>query len=297
MVTLVYPGVRLLDVTGPAEVFASANDFGGRYRLHMVSLDGRDVETSAGTRLSPDGALAQAGEGCAVAIIPGGPRWEQLVKDPEHLEAVRILDSVSQCTASVCTGAFLLAAAGLLDGRRATTHWAECDELGRRYPRVSVDPGVLYVDDGDILTSAGSAASIDLCLHVIRSDHGSEIATQVARDLVVPPQRTVGHFVPGMPMVYATPMMILEMEMASGDAIRNTLPPGWVTVGTEVDIRHLAATPVGATVRTTARVIAVERRVIRVEVEAFDDKRRIGEGRHARGLVNVETFTRRLGTG
>ena len=111
---------------------------------------------------------------------------------------------------------------------------------------------------------------------------------------MVPPERAVGHFVPHMPMVYATPMMILEMEMTAGDAINKYLKPGWVTVGTEVDVRHLAATPVGALVRTTARVIAVERRVIRFEVEAFDDKRRIGEGRHARGLVNVESFNRRL---
>jgi fluoroacetyl-CoA thioesterase len=121
-----------------------------------------------------------------------------------------------------------------------------------------------------------------------------QIGMSAERNLVVPVERTVGHFVPGMPMVYATPMMILEMELASGDAIKSCLEPGWVTVGTEVDIRHLAATPVGAVVRTTARVIAVERRIIRFEVEAFDDKRRIGEGRHARGLVNVESFTRRL---
>ena len=124
-----------------------------------------------------------------------------------------------------------------------------------------------------------------------------KIGMSAERTLIVPSERTVGHFVPGMPMVYATPMMILEMEMASGDAINQYLKPGWVTVGTEVDIRHLAATPVGARVRTTARVIAVERRVIRFEVEAFDDKRRIGEGRHARGLVNVEAFTKRLGVG
>jgi predicted thioesterase len=98
-----------------------------------------------------------------------------------------------------------------------------------------------------------------------------------------------------MPMVYATPMMILEMEMTSGDAINPYLKPGWVTVGTEVDIRHLAASPVGALVRTTARVIAVERRVIRFEVEAFDGERRIGAGRHARGLVNLATFNKRFG--
>jgi fluoroacetyl-CoA thioesterase len=122
------------------------------------------------------------------------------------------------------------------------------------------------------------------------------VGMSAERRLVVPAERTVGHFVPGMPMVYATPMMILEMEMASGDAIRACLQPGWITVGTEVDIRHLAAALVGATVRTTAKVIAVERRVIRFEVEAFDGARRIGDGRHARGLVNAETFTKRLGT-
>jgi fluoroacetyl-CoA thioesterase len=115
------------------------------------------------------------------------------------------------------------------------------------------------------------------------------------RSLVVPPERTVGHFLADMPMVYATPMMILEMEMTAGDAIVGRLQPGWITVGTEVDIRHLAATPVGATVRTTARVIAVERRVIRFEVEAFQGERKIGEGRHARGLVNLANFNKRLG--
>jgi predicted thioesterase len=121
------------------------------------------------------------------------------------------------------------------------------------------------------------------------------VGMSAERILVVPPERTVGHFVPGMPMVYATPMMILEMELTSGDAINKYLVPGWVTVGTEVDIRHLAASPVGATIRTTARVIAVERRVIRLAVEAFDGERRIGEGRHARGLVNVEAFKKRFG--
>jgi fluoroacetyl-CoA thioesterase len=121
------------------------------------------------------------------------------------------------------------------------------------------------------------------------------IGMSAERTLVVPSERTVGHILKGMPMVFATPMMILEMELASGDAIAGCLAPGWVTVGTEVDIRHLAASPVGATVRTTSQVIAVERRVIRFEVAAFDGARKIGEGRHARGLVNVDAFNKRLG--
>ena len=120
------------------------------------------------------------------------------------------------------------------------------------------------------------------------------IGISAERTLTVTPDRTVKHFVPKMPAVYATPMMIMEMEMASADAIKPHLAPGWVTVGTEVDIRHLAASPVGAVIRTTARVIAVERRVIRFAVEAFDGERRIGEGRHARGLVNRDSFNKRF---
>jgi fluoroacetyl-CoA thioesterase len=121
------------------------------------------------------------------------------------------------------------------------------------------------------------------------------VGMSAERVVTVTPDMTVRRFVPTMPAVYATPMMILAMELTSGDAIASVLPVGWVTVGTEVDIRHRAATPVGHEVRTHSRVIAVERKVIRFEVEAFDGVRRIGEGRHARGLVNVASFTRRLG--
>jgi len=122
-----------------------------------------------------------------------------------------------------------------------------------------------------------------------------KVGMSAERTLVVPPERTVGHLSRACPMVYATPMMIMEMEMASADAHQAaSLAPGWVTVGTEVDIRHLAASAVGAVVRTTARVIAVERRVIRFEVEAFDGERRIGEGRHARGLVNSRELQQAL---
>ena len=122
-----------------------------------------------------------------------------------------------------------------------------------------------------------------------------EVGMSAERTLTVTPERTVRHVIPTMPAVFGTPMMIMEMELASADAIAGDLEPGWVTVGTEVDIRHLAASPVGAVIRTTARVIAVERRVIRFAVEAFDGERRIGEGRHARGFVNLATFNKRFG--
>jgi fluoroacetyl-CoA thioesterase len=123
------------------------------------------------------------------------------------------------------------------------------------------------------------------------------IGMSAERILTVTPELTVRHFVPTMPAVFATPMMIMAMEMTSVDAIAAVLPQGFVTVGTEVDVRHLLATPVGHVVRTTARVTAVERKVIRFAVEAFDGDRRIGEGAHGRGLINVASFTRRLGEG
>jgi predicted thioesterase len=121
------------------------------------------------------------------------------------------------------------------------------------------------------------------------------VGLSAERLLTVTPELTVRHFVPHMPAVYGTPLMILEMELTSGDAIAAQLPDGWVTVGTEVDIRHLAATAVGRVVRTTAKVVAVERKVIRFEVEAFDGERKIGDGRHARGLVNIAEFSQRFG--
>ena len=124
-----------------------------------------------------------------------------------------------------------------------------------------------------------------------------KVGMSAERILTVTPDRTVRHVIPTMPAVFGTPMMIMEMELASADAIAGDLEPGWVTVGTEVDIRHLAASPVGAKVRTTARVIAVERRVIRFEVEAYEGDRRIGDGHHARGLVNVASFEKRLAAG
>lgn len=111
---------------------------------------------------------------------------------PELFEALRRANAREARIVSLCTGAFTLAAAGLLDGRPATTHWMHADELARRFPAVQVNPRVLYVDDGDILTAAGAAAGLDLCLHIVRSDFGAEIANEVARRVVIPPHREGG---------------------------------------------------------------------------------------------------------
>jgi fluoroacetyl-CoA thioesterase len=115
------------------------------------------------------------------------------------------------------------------------------------------------------------------------------------KKVTVTPEMTVGHVVPGMPAVYSTPMMILHMEMAAGSAIQSFLPAGYVSVGMTVNIRHLAATPVGRTVRAIARVAKVEAKSVVFEVEAWDGDRKIGDGNHRRGVVNVAEFEKRFG--
>ncbi|MEI5525224.1 helix-turn-helix domain-containing protein [Streptomyces brasiliscabiei] len=147
-------------------------------------------------RLEPDHGLDRLAEADTV-IVPG---WADVDEEPPAalVEAVRAAHDAGARIASLCTGAFVLAAAGLLDGRRATTHWAHTDVLAARFPEVEVDPDVLYVDNGSVLTSAGKAAAMDLCLHLVRLDHGSAAANTVARRLVVPPHRSGGQaqFVP-----------------------------------------------------------------------------------------------------
>jgi transcriptional regulator GlxA family with amidase domain len=141
-------------------------------------------------RLQPDGGFDQLAHADTV-IIPG---WADTGVDPpaDLVDAVRAAYEAGARITSLCTGAFVLAAAGLLDGRRATTHWVHAEALAARYPQVEVDPGVLYVDNGRVLTSAGKAAAMDLCLHIVRLDHGSAVANTVARRLVVPPHRSGG---------------------------------------------------------------------------------------------------------
>jgi AraC family transcriptional regulator, transcriptional activator FtrA len=171
------------------EVFAS-HPSGIAAPWYDVAVCGPSAVRVGRFRLEPDGGLDQMVRADTV-IVPG---WADVdVKPPTDLvDAVRAAHEAGARVASLCTGAFVLAAAGLLDGRRATTHWAHTEELAARYPQVEVDPDVLYVDNGSVLTSAGKAAAMDLCLHLVRLDHGSAIANTVARRLVVPPHRAGG---------------------------------------------------------------------------------------------------------
>jgi AraC family transcriptional activator FtrA len=189
---VVYDGVTVFELGVACDVFGAewAAMFGVPwYRSFVCGIRPGPVTTDSGFQILPAYGLDRIRGADSVIVLP----TVSFTRVPAELpDVLRQAHARGSRIMSLCTGAFALAEAGLLDGRQATTHWAECEEFARRYPNVTVDPGVLFVDEGDILTSAGSAASIDLCLHVVRQDHGTEIATQLARQLVVPPQRDGG---------------------------------------------------------------------------------------------------------
>src|SRR5262244_4050324 len=159
------------------------------YELRVFSLDRAPLRGTGGIRVQAPygmGVLRSAG----TIIVPG---WHVDDAPPEALlRRLRAAHAAGARLVSICSGVFVLAATGLLDGKRATTHWRYAEQLASRYPGIQVEADRLYVDEGSILTSAGSAAGIDLCLHIVRRDHGAEIANVVARRLVVPPHREGG---------------------------------------------------------------------------------------------------------
>jgi AraC family transcriptional activator FtrA len=160
------------------------------YRFTVCSLERRPLRATGGVTLRAEAGLDVLARADTI-VIPG---W----RDPDDTPPAALLSALRRAArrgarfVSICSGVFVLAAAGLLDGRRATTHWRYAERLAARFPGIRVEPDVLYVDEGRVLTSAGSAAGIDLCLHIIRSDFGAEVANAVARRLVVPPHRDGG---------------------------------------------------------------------------------------------------------
>jgi transcriptional regulator GlxA family with amidase domain len=185
VVVLAFDGVQLLDVAGPVDVLTAANEQGADYQVLIASVTGAPVRTSAGVRIAADAAYAEVPKRVGTVIVPGRPDWQRAVADRPLIDAVRQLAKRSQRVAGVCAGAFPLAESGLLDGRRAATHWQLTDDLARRYPDVTVEPDPLFVRDGKIITSAGVTAGIDLTVSLVEDDHGADLARAVARQLVV----------------------------------------------------------------------------------------------------------------
>ena len=190
IVIVVFPNVQSLDFVGPHEVFAGANkliDRTGRtesgYRITVASLDGAPITTSGGLRIVPDTSLAEAPKRIDTLLVPGGAGSAPASADEGLLDWVRTASKRTRRVTSVCTGAFVLAAAGLLDGRRATTHWASAAKLAERYPAVEVDADAIYVHDGQVWTSAGVTAGMDLALALVEEDLDREAALTIARNL------------------------------------------------------------------------------------------------------------------
>ncbi|MGW3623068.1 GlxA family transcriptional regulator [Streptomyces sp. NPDC000880] len=180
-----FDGVQLLDVTGPAEVFTTANTFGARYDVRIVSPTGTDVRTSSGVRVGVDGALPSLPARLDTLVVPGQRDWQRAVTDRSLLVLVEELVRRSRRITSVCAGAFVLAQTGALNGRRAATHWRLAGQLAIAYPQVKVEADPVFVKDGDVVTSAGVTAGIDLALSLVEDDHGADTARDVARELVV----------------------------------------------------------------------------------------------------------------
>jgi transcriptional regulator GlxA family with amidase domain len=187
---LAYPAVQLLDVTGPLQVFASANDLMAKagearpYAIRLVAPGGDSVEASAGVALVAD-PLSSLETGVDTLMVAGGENFNSMSMDAVLVDWVRERSRQASRIASICTGAFLLAASGVLDGRRAATHWQHCAELARRFPAVHVESDPIFVRDGSVWTSAGVTAGIDLALALVEQDLGRTVALSVARYLVV----------------------------------------------------------------------------------------------------------------
>lgn len=285
VVIVVFDGVQSLDVSGPLEVFAgAARAPGGRYRVRVASLGGGAVASSSGLGLVPSVALEEVGRIDTLVVAGGeGARGEA---DPALVAWLAGACGRAGRVASVCTGAFLLARAGVLEGLRVTTHWAYCEELGRRFPGVEVVADPIFVRQGRVVTSAGVSAGVDLSLALVEEDLGRRVALAVARHLVVFLRR------PGGQAQFSAP---LAQQWAQRPAVREV--QHWIVEhpGADLSVQALAGR-VGLSVRQFARVFARQvgctpgRYVERVRVEAA--RRWLEESE-----AGVEVVARRCGFG
>jgi transcriptional regulator GlxA family with amidase domain len=219
IVLVAYPGVQSLDVSGPYEVFAGGNRLveagraaGPGYAVRLVAPSGEPIRCESGLTLVPDAGLEALLEGpLDTLLIAGGGGSRRSTSDPELIGAITEGARRARRAGSVCTGAFLLAAAGVLHGRRATTHWASCSELAVTHPDVDVDPDPIFIRDGNIYTSAGVTAGMDLALALVEEDLGRDAALEIARWLVMFVRR------PGNQSQFSAQ---LQAQLAQRDSLR-----------------------------------------------------------------------------
>jgi len=270
VVAVVFPDVQMLDVTGPVEVFSMATRLldraGHGYRTEIVSNGGGPVRASSGIELGT--APLDRGRGAIdTLVVAGGRGTRDAVRDASLVNWIRRAASRSARVTSVCSGAFLLGEAGLLDGRRATTHWEQCERLARRYPAVAVDPDPIFVQDGNVYTSAGVTAGMDLALALVEDDHGPALALEVARQLVLFMKR------PGSQSQFSGH---LTAQLADRQPLREL--QGWLSDHLDEDLSVGAlATRVNMSTRTFARAFKAE---VGTTPADYVERLRVGAARH-----------------
>ncbi|MEI5103764.1 DJ-1/PfpI family protein [Streptomyces sp. PmtG] len=299
VVFLVFDGVTLLDVSGPAEVLQQARRLGLPYEQVLASPGGGTVTTASGLALAGTLAAADVGH-LDTLVVAGADELADGHLDEALLTAADALAARADRVAAVCSGAFVLAALGLLDGRRATTHWRHTTALARRHPRVRVEPDAIHVSDGRYVTSAGISAGIDLALALVERDHGAERARHIARELVVFLQRPGGQsqFSTALatPPARGAPLRSLLDAVLADPAGDHSLPA--MAAFAAVSTRHLTRLFQSELDTTPARW--VERvRLDRAQQLLLDGHSATSAARHS-GFGSDETlrraFARHLGT-
>jgi transcriptional regulator GlxA family with amidase domain len=300
VVIVVFEGVQSLDVTGPMEVFSAAQQLiaaSGRrergYRVTVASNDGAPFETSSGLQIVPAAGLAQTSGEIDTLIVAGGPGSGKASADTELLAWLTWAAPRARRVASVCTGAFVLAAAGLLDGRRATTHWASARALARRHPSIEVDPEPIYLRDGRVWTSAGVTAGMDLALAMVEDDLDRDAALAIARHLVLFLRR------PGNQAQFSATLAAQQPEREPlREAQRHMLehPGDDLTVPALAERAHMSARNFARAFRTETGITPA-RYVERVRVEAArraleDTTQPVAAIARACGFGSAETMRR-----
>ncbi|MDF3335790.1 GlxA family transcriptional regulator [Mycolicibacterium septicum] len=291
VVIVVFDGMKLLDAAGPAEVFAEANRFGADYRLRIASVDGADVTSSIGTRFAVTDRIAEINDADTV-LVTGGDDLVGRPIDPGLVAALRDLPTRTRRLASICTGSFILAEAGLLDGRRATTHWRHARLLARAYPTISVEPDAIFVRDGDVYSSAGVSAGIDLALALVEADCGADLVRNVARSLVVYLKRAGGQ------SQFST---LVESDAPAESVLRRVTGAIAADPTADNSVKSLAALASLST-RQLTRLFQAELgttparyvETVRIDVAraALDAGRQVGETARLAGFGSAETLRR-----
>jgi transcriptional regulator GlxA family with amidase domain len=291
VVIVVFDQVTLLDVAGAAEVFAEANRFGGDYHIKIASVDGREVATSIGTGLCVTDSISSI-ESADTVLVAGSDELPARAIDPALVAAVQSLAGRTRRLGSICTGSFILAQAGLLSGRRATTHWRNTRLLSRAFPDISVEPDALFVRDGDVSTSAGVSSGIDLALALVEQDYGTELVRDVARWLVVYLKRAGGQ---------SQFSVLVEANPPPQSALRVVTDAIAANPGADHSVRSLAARASLST-RQLTRLFRSELgttpaeyvELVRIDAAraALDAGRTVTDTAHLAGFGSTETLRR-----